>query len=389
MELEHVLARLADGARQTLQADAAAVRLLDEEGAHLTVAAVSGLPAAFQQQEPVAVERSPLDEHVLSGRPMIVVDAHSDPRAVNLPGDCRSALCVPLAHEGDPIGTLHVYGWAPQRFGEEDIASLVPLADLGAAAVAAARALNTLEALDASKAHFIRVATHELRSPVAVAQSLVRTVLKGYAGELIDQQSEIFSRISRRLDFLESLINDLLDLAAGKSPELAETCRATALNASVGRAVLLLQPRAEEKGVALTHRACCEELVVWGSEEGLDRILVNLVGNAVKYTPAGGSVTVSLQRVQAADGLAEEIQVQVADTGIGIPEEALPHLFEEFYRAPNAKALDEVGTGLGLAIVKDLVDRYRGRVEVQSTLGEGTTFTVTFPLLQPSECVLE
>jgi signal transduction histidine kinase len=170
---------------------------------------------------------------------------------------------------------------------------------------------------------------------------------------------------------------------------LAETCRATGLNASVGRAVLLLQPRAEEKGVALTHRACCEELVVWGSEEGLERILVNLVGNAVKYTPAGGSVTVSLQRVQAADGLSEEIQVQVADTGIGIPEAALPHLFEEFYRAPNAKALDEVGTGLGLAIVKDLVDRYRGRVEVQSTLGQGTTFTVTFPLLQPSECVLE
>jgi signal transduction histidine kinase len=389
VELEHVLARLADGARQTLQADAAAVRLLDEEGTHLTVAAVSGLSAAFQQQEPVAVERSPLDEQVLSGRPMIVIDAHSDPRAVNLPGDCRSVLCVPLAHEGDPVGTLHVYAWASQRFGEEDIVSLMPLADLGAAAIAAARALSTLEALDASKAHFIRVATHELRSPVAVAQSLVRTVLKGYAGELIDQQSEVFSRISRRLDFLESLINDLLDLAAGKAPELTEACRAVAINASVGRAVLLLQPRAEEKGVALAHRACCEELVVWGSEEGLDRILVNLVGNAVKYTPAGGSVTVSLQRVQAADGPGEEVQVQVTDTGIGIPEEALGHLFEEFYRAPNVKALDEVGTGLGLAIVKDLVDRYRGRVEVQSTLGQGTTFTVTFPQLQPSECVLE
>jgi signal transduction histidine kinase len=283
-----------------------------------------------------------------------------------------------------------VYARAPQRFDEGDAELLMPLAHLGAAATAATWALAALETLEASKAHFIRVATHELRSPVTVAQSLVRTVLKGYAGELTDQQSEIFSRISHRLDFLESLVNDLLDLAAGKAPELTEECRAVTINASVGRAVLLLQPRAEEKDVALAHRVCCEELVVWGSEEGFDRIFVNLVGNAVKYTPAGGSVTVSLRRVGAADDAGEEeIQAQVTDTGIGIPKEALPHLFEEFYRAPNAKALDEVGTGLGLAIVKDLVDRYRGRVEVQSTLGQGTTFTVTFPMLQPSECVLE
>jgi signal transduction histidine kinase len=389
VELEQVLTHLADGARQTLQADAAAIRLLDERGTHLTMVAASGLPAGFRQQEPIAVEQSPLDREVLSGRPIIVADAHTDPRAANVPGDYRSVLCVPLMQEGNPIGTLHVYAIVPRRFGKGDVAALMPLVDLGAAAAAATRTLAALEALEASKAHFIRVATHELRSPITVAQSLARTVLKGYAGELTDQQSEIFNRISRRLDFLESLVNDLLDLAAGKAPELTETCRAVAINASVGRVVLLLQPRAEEKDVTLTHRVCCEELVVWGSEEGLDRIFVNLVGNAVKYTPTGGSVTVSLQRVRATDGPGEEVQVQVVDSGIGIPEKALPHLFEEFYRAPNAKALDEVGTGLGLAIVKDLVDRFRGRIGVQSTLGQGATFIVTFPLMQPAGCVLE
>jgi signal transduction histidine kinase len=333
------------------------------------------------------VEHSRLDREVLAGQSAIIADARSDPQAVDVPGDYRSVVCVPLLHEGSPVGTLHVYATASQRFDQEDVALLMPLADLGAAAAVATRALTALEALEASQAHFIHVATHELRSPVTVAQSLLRGVLKGYAGELTDQQAELFGRINRRLDFLENLVNDLLDLAAGKAPELTEECRAVAINASVGRAVLLLQPRAEEKGVALTHRVCCEELVVWGSEEGLDRIFANLVGNAVKYTPSGGSVTVSLQRVPAAGGPEEESQVQVTDTGIGIPEEARPHLFEEFYRAPNAKALDEVGTGLGLTIVKDLVDRYGGRIEVESTLGQGTTFTVTFPLLPPSQCV--
>jgi signal transduction histidine kinase len=95
----------------------------------------------------------------------------------------------------------------------------------------------------------------------------------------------------------------------------------------------------------------------------------------VKYTLPGGAVTVLVQQVYG------QAQVEVADTGIGIPEEALPHLFEEFYRAPNAKKLDEVGTGLGLAIVKDLVERYGGRIQVQSVINQGTTFTVTFPLV--------
>jgi two-component system phosphate regulon sensor histidine kinase PhoR len=135
-----------------------------------------------------------------------------------------------------------------------------------------------------------------------------------------------------------------------------------------------LQPRAEEKGVDMTLRPRRDKLVIWGTEEGLDRIFVNLVSNAVKYTPSGGTVTVSVRRVE------EQAQVEVADTGIGIPEEALPYLFQEFYRAPNAKALDDVGTGLGLAIVKDLVEQYGGRTEVESMVGQGTTFTVTFPL---------
>ncbi len=336
MELEQVLDCLADGARQTLQADAAAVRLLDKEGGQASVAATSGLLGA--------------------------------------PGDYCSTLCVPLAHDGIPLGAIHAYAVEPGRFGEQDATLLTSLADLGASAIAATRALMALENREASKSHFIRIATHELRSPVAVAQSLVRGVLKGYAGELTGKQNDVFSRISRRLDFLESLVNDLLDLAAGKAPELAEEETAVSLNASVGRAVLLIQPRAEEKGVALTLRPY-EQLVVWGAEEGLDRIFVNLVGNAVKYTPSGGSATVALRRV------GEDVQIEVADTGIGIPAEALPHLFQEFYRAPNAKALNAVGTGLGLAIVQDLVNRYGGRIEVESAVGQGSTFIVTFPIL--------
>ncbi len=374
MELEQILAYLVEGARRVTETDAAEVRLLDEKGAHLAVAASSGPPGARWSREPIEVENSPLDRAALSGHPAIVADAHTDSRAVDVPGDYCSVLCVPLVHEGSPLGTLHVYATAPHHFSEEDAARFVPLADLGAAAIATTRALTALEALETSKSQFIRVATHELRSPVTVAQSLVRGVLKGYAGEMTAKQADVFGRISRRLDFLESLVNDLLDLAAGKAPELGEGEGPVLLNASVGRVVLLLQPRAEEKGLQMALQPCRDQLIVWGTEEGLDRIFVNLVSNAVKYTPSGGTVTISVRRTD------KQAQVEVTDTGIGIPEEALPHLFEEFYRAPNAKALDEAGTGLGLTIVKDLVKRYGGRIEVESAVGRGTAFTVVFPI---------
>jgi signal transduction histidine kinase len=118
-----------------------------------------------------------------------------------------------------------------------------------------------------------------------------------------------------------------------------------------------------------------EDLRVWGDPAELERILVNLVGNAVKYTRAG-HVEVRLER----EG--ESARLTVSDSGIGIPDSAKGHLFEEFYRAPNARECEERGTGLGLAIVWDLVQRLGGTISVQSEEGRGTVFTVLLPLLQ-------
>ncbi len=373
MELSHVLAYLAESAAISARAEAAAVFLLDDNGAHLNVAAVHKLPVEWLDRAPQEIESCVLDREALTGHAVVAADAQRDPRLV-MPGqDFHAELCMPLIHEGDPLGTLHLYATEPDRFCEDDAAALKPLADLGAAAIAATRAWAELQAREVDQAQFVRLTTHELRSPVTVSQSLVRSVLKGYAGELTAKQEEMFSRVSRRLDLLESLINDLLDLASSKVSK-SETEGPVVINASVARVMLLLQPRAEDKGLKITFMSCHDQLIVRGTDEGLDRIFVNLLGNAIKYTPSGGVIAIS---VQQADGQA---QVQVSDTGIGVPEESLPHLFEEFYRAPNAKRV-EVGTGLGLAIVKDLVDRYGGRIQVKSTVGLGTTFTVTLPLL--------
>ena len=358
MDLDLALDRLAETATRILSADAAAVLLPNEAKDRLAVAATYGIdPEAARQH--IQVPLPP-------------------PLPLPTPPGYTSVAHAPIPLEGEPAGLLCVYDRSPRQFTAEDTHRLQAVASLGSVLIKAVQKVSSLEQIDAAKSQFIHIATHELRSPITVAQSLLRTVLKGYAGPLTEQQREIFARVASRLDFLESLVNDLLDLAASKAPELAEEEGPVAVNASVGRAALLLQPRAEEKGVTLTVRPCCEELAVWATEDGLDRIFTNLIGNAVKYTPPGGSVTVSLGRV------GDLAQVKIADTGIGIPEEALPHLFEEFYRAPNARQF-AVGTGLGLAIVKELVERYRGEIRVESEVGQGTTFTLLFPIWQPEE----
>jgi signal transduction histidine kinase len=144
------------------------------------------------------------------------------------------------------------------------------------------------------------------------------------------------------------------------------------LRAVAAEAVDRLRPVAAGKGLSLEYEQPGDPLTVFCDPADLDRIVGNLVGNAVKYT-ARGHVRVSLARAEG------RVRLEVADTGIGIPREALPSLFNEFYRASNAKAAGESGTGLGLAIVRLLVTRYGGEISVASQEGEGTTMTVTLP----------
>jgi len=219
----------------------------------------------------------------------------------------------------------------------------------------------------------LSVLTHELRSPARVTSSLLNVLSRGHAGELNDRQADLVNRARRRIQVLETLIDDLLDLAAAKADGLAGTEYASVpLDELITQVVARYEPLADEKGISVHVSALDGGLTAWGDRAELDRILNNLVGNAVKYTQAG-SVEVRAERT---DGW---IRITVADTGIGIPADALPRLFQEFFRAGNAKASGETGTGLGLAIVKDLVERYGGQIDVESVEGQGTTFVVLLP----------
>jgi signal transduction histidine kinase len=201
-----------------------------------------------------------------------------------------------------------------------------------------------------------------------------------------EQQRDILERATRRIDFLQKLIDDLLELAAGKVEiKISDEIAPIILDEVLQRVIKRYEVSAKEKDIDLKFQSQLREgsTIVMATSEGLDRIFNNLISNAVKYTLPGGSVLVNLQH------MGKEAWITVKDTGIGIPEDALGHLFEEFFRASNAKELVREGTGLGLTIVKDSVTRFGGRVSVQSKLREGTLFTVMLPLKGKAQPVIE
>lgn len=378
LDLPEVLNRLAEAVAQALHCKAAAIRLLDRTGSHLELAGAYGLSDDYMDKAPIEVARARIDQEALFGRTVLISDAtHDDrlryPDKVATEG-IHAILCAPLMGKTGPIGVLRAYGGTSHRFAEDDAAFLSAIAAQGAVAIENALAYQLLQDLDKSKSQFVNIVTHELRSPVQVASSLLNVLDQGYVGDLTEKQADIVSRARRRIEFLQALIDDLLDLAAGRADVLATTERGLV---SLNKVLQEVQDRylasAQEKGLSLQLECPEEELTVWGDKSELDRMLNNLASNAIKYTQEG-QVRLLAER---ANGVG---RVVVSDTGIGIPQDALPNLFQEFFRAPNAKKLAESGTGLGLSIVKDLVERYGGQITVESTEGQGTTFTVTLPL---------
>ena len=232
------------------------------------------------------------------------------------------------------------------------------------------RALE-LEQLDRIKSTFTRTVAHELRAPVAAIQSYLRLILDGYIPP--EQQREYLARAEQRTSAQLELVGDLLHLAHLQNPDLRIEREPVNLAESLREVCDLMSSRAQEKGIEFTVSVPEETLTISADPKHVKQLWDNLVSNAIKYTDEGGAVTVTMA---AQD---EQVVTTVRDTGIGIAPEDLERIFDEFYRTKAAKEYSEMGTGLGLSIVKRIVETYQGQVDVQSTLGQGSTFTVTLP----------
>jgi len=315
----------------------------------------------------------------------------------------RSVVAVPLKARGTVIGVLAVTSQAAHKFHEEDQQLLSALADQAAIAIENAKLYEQvrqyageleaqvvvrtrelqetnqqLAAASRHKSEFLANVSHELRTPLTAVKGSVDNMLDGLTGAVNDKQQRYLTRIKANTDRLSRLIHDLLDLSrieAGQSDLKPTSLPVVALTKEVAEN---LWSMAAEKHISLEVASADASVTVWADRDKVTQVLMNLIGNAVKFTPSHGKVAVAIQR--SGD---EWVQISVADTGLGIPADEATQIFEKFYQIATEGRQKTTGTGLGLAIAKSLVEMQRGKIWVESEVGRGSTFFFTLPVQQP------
>ena len=235
-----------------------------------------------------------------------------------------------------------------------------------------------LEVANRHKSEFLANVSHELRTPLTAIKGFVDNMLDGLTGEMNPRQLRYLTRIKANTDRLARLINDLLDLTRIEAGRLELRPTSLLLTALVTEVAASLRPVAEDKHIQLDVAAAAPDATVWADRDKVTQVLMNLLGNAIKFTPAHGHITVTIAR----DGAAW-VQVAVADTGPGIAAAEATKIFDQFYQVAQVDTQRPHGTGLGLAIAKMLVEMQRGRLWVESVVGQGSTFSFTLPVLPP------
>jgi signal transduction histidine kinase len=368
LELDLLLNRITNAAAELTASEAAAILLYDETRHTLFFQASNNMDRPLMRGLAVPVESSIAGWILLHGKPVIVDDPNSDPRffagvqaASRTP--TLSLLGVPLIVKNQVIGVLETINKIDGRFTDEDEEVLMTLGSQAAVAIENARLFT--------QSDLIAEMVHELRTPLASLKAAIHLLRRPEISA--DEHEDLVQTIQRETDRLSGLTADFLDLArleSGRTQfdlaevdvrELVNEC-IEATGSSVLEAGLTLETDMQEP---LPH--------ISGDPVRLNQVLMNLVSNAIKYNRQGGSITL------AAWSEGGDVYLCVRDTGPGIPEESIPHLFEKFYRVPGMKNVAE-GTGLGLSIVYRIVQAHAGEITVTSEVGKGSQFTVRLPV---------
>jgi signal transduction histidine kinase len=383
MELDRLYARVAEVAKSLDTADAAALMIVDPEEQALVIRGYSGLSPGYAESQRIPLERAL--RHYQRPGSVVVRDLRTaplgNPTLIRAEGLAK-VLALSVAREGELIGALHIYTRDPERDFDEidrDLAQI--LAAQVAVAIANARLFTKLQQVDEERERFLSIVSHELRTPLTPLKALAqlqlgrlrRSQARGTPMDLEALERNLES-IERQVDRMNGLVSDLLSVSRAGRGQLAMDRAPFDLAAEVRDVVGRYVAATREEGRHSFAIDSPDTLTYDGDQARIDQLLMNLVGNAVKYSPRGGQVAVHLARENGA------AEIAVTDQGIGIPASDIPRLGGAFTRGIG-KAATFAGMGIGLYVAKIVAEGHGGSLELESA-GEdkGTTVRVRLPL---------
>jgi signal transduction histidine kinase len=380
LDFPRIFEAVVEGTRRLVDFEQASIaRITDPQTA--TVFAISGGPETLREGRKIPLPASRFSD-VLERR---------QPAVFDVPVDCvqedtlsmsaiRREIVLPLVVGDQVIGTFNLGSRRTDAFSHGEIEVLSQIAaELGVALLQAEayerehEAAQKLKELSDLKSDFVSKVSHELRTPLTSIMGAADNLLDGIAGPVDERPRSYLGRIKENADRLLRLINELLDLSrieAGKEEIRLSGFR---LDSLIGETLETLKPLAEEHRVTLAAPQA-PPLVIRADRDKISRVLINLVDNGIKFTPAGGRVEIR------ASGEGQWVKLAVSDSGVGIPTLELDRIFDKFHQVKHARGGSRPGSGLGLPISRQLIEMHGGSLTAQSAQGKGSTFTVVLPV---------
>jgi len=376
--LKHLLDLILKLACQTLDADSGSIMLLDENQKQLSVESYFGLKREIVENLRIEIGDRISGWVAKNGEPLLLIDGlerYKQFSHLNSRPEIKSSTIVPLKIKEKMLGVINLNRTTSSKnFTEKDLKLLNIFATNASLAIHEAQVYDKIKELDRLKTEFLSNISHELRTPLMSIQGAVELLISACKKKFKNADDfNLLKIIERNTERMSGLVKNLLDFSRIEKGAFEIVKKKISINSVIDKVVKSIKPLIEKMGLTLKYEIQKKSPEILADPDRINQVLLNLIDNAIKFTPSGGEITVGT-KVQN-----KFIEIFVQDTGIGIAPEHHKKIFERFYQVNGSSTRKYAGVGLGLAIAKNIVELHGGNIWVESQLGKGSKFIFTLP----------